>query len=30
MNSIEMQKIYFDDILSHVTFGYNVTDTSML
>ena len=30
MNSIEMQKIYFDDILSHVTFGHNVTDTSML
>ena len=30
MTSIEMQKIYFDDIFSHVTFGHNVTDTSML
>ena len=30
MNSIEMQKIYFDDIFSHLTFGRNDTDTSML
>ena len=30
MTSIEMQKIYFDDMFSHVTFGHNNTDTSML
>ena len=30
MNSIEMQKIYFDDIFSHVTFDHNDNDISML
>ena len=30
MNSKEIQKIYFDDAFSHVTFGHNDTDTSML
>ena len=30
MNSIEMQKIYFDDIFSHVTFGHNDIDTSVI
>ena len=30
MNSIEMQRIYFDDIFSHITFGHNDTDTTML
>ena len=30
MNSIEMQKIYFDDIFSHVTFGHTDTDTSVI
>ena len=30
MNSKEIQKIYFDDTFSHVTFGHNDTDTSML
>ena len=30
MNSIEMRRISFDDIFSHVTFGHIDTDTSML
>ena len=30
MNRIEMQRIYFDDIFSDVTFSPNDTDTSML
>ena len=30
MNSIEMQRIYFDDIFSHITFDHDDTDTSML
>ena len=30
MNSIEMQRIYFDNIFSQVTFGHNETDTSLL
>ena len=30
MNSFEMQRIYFDDIFSHITFGHNDTDASVI
>ena len=30
MNSVEMWRIYFDDIFWPVTSGHNDTDTSML
>ena len=30
MNSIEMERISFDDIFSNITFGYIDTDTYML
>ena len=29
MNSIEMQRISFDDTFSHITFSYDDTDTSV-